>query len=144
MDTKLKILLYSLTTVLLWGAAPIIEKIGLTKASPFAGVTIRTIAIAIILLTIMIMTGRSQEVMAVGAKGFLLFCCSGILAGLLGMWTYFAALQMGEISRVVPISSAYPLVASFLGIIILREGFSLPRLLGTVLIISGVWLVITK
>lgn len=144
MDTKFKIIFYLFLTVILWGSSPIIEKIGLSRISPFAAVTIRSSIITIVLLVIMLVTGRSQEIMGVGVKSVLLFACSGIMAGLLGMWTYFKVLQMGEVSKIVPVSSTYPLIAAFLGIIVLGEEISLPRILGTLLIVTGTWLVISK
>ncbi|NQT06897.1 MAG: EamA family transporter, partial [Candidatus Omnitrophica bacterium] len=60
---------------------------------------------------------------------------------LLGMWTYFAALKLGATSKIVPIAAAYPLVTAILSIIILKEGVTIMRFIGTALIIAGIWLV---
>ncbi|MFC2061361.1 EamA family transporter [Elusimicrobiota bacterium] len=51
------------------------------------------------------------------------------------------ALKDAPASKAVPISATYPLIAAVLGVIILKENVTLIRLLGTVLIISGVCLV---
>jgi transporter family protein len=79
--------------------------------------------------------------MEVDGKGFLLFGTSGLMAGLLGMWTYYTALRMEATSKIVPIAASYPLVTALLSILVLREGMTLPRVIGTALIVVGIWFV---
>jgi transporter family protein len=130
-----------IVTAVLWGSSPILEKIGLGKTDPLMAVSIRSFAITIILLLFLAFTGRIKDVFAVDAKSVAIFTISGFVAGLLGMWTYFGALKLGATSKVVPIAAAYPLVTAILSIIILKEGVTLLRLAGTILIVLGIWLV---
>jgi transporter family protein len=85
--------------------------------------------------------GKGKALMEVDGKGFLLFGTSGLMAGLLGMWTYYMALRMEATSKIVPIAASYPLVTALLSILVLREGVTLPRVIGTVLIVVGIWFV---
>ncbi len=128
-------------TVLLWGSSPILEKIGLAKMEPLTAVAIRSFAITIVLAMVMTLTGRIKDLIAVDIKGLLIFALSGILAGLLGMWTYFGALKLQPASKIVPIAATYPLVTALLSVLILKEGVTLARILGTLSIIMGIWLV---
>jgi len=128
-------------TAFLWGASPILEKVGLAKTDPLTAVTIRSVAITVILLLYLAFTGRIKYVFQVDPKVAGIFVISGVLAGLVGMWTYFGALKMEPASKIVPIVAAYPLVTAVLSIIILKEGVTLLRLAGTILIIIGIWLV---
>ena len=128
-------------TVLLWGSSPILEKIGLAKIEPLTAVAIRSFAITIVLAMVMALTGRIKDLIAVDIKGLLIFALSGILAGLLGMWTYFGALKLQPASKIVPIAATYPLVTVVLSVLILKEGVTLARILGTLSIIMGIWLV---
>lgn len=128
-------------TALLWGSSSILEKIGLTKVDPIVAITIRSFTISIVLAVIMTVTGRIKDLITVDIKGLLLFALSGILAGLLGMWTYFAVLRLQPASRIVPIAAAYPLVTVVLSILILKEGVTLGQIFGTILIITGIWFV---
>ncbi len=130
-----------MTVLLCWGVTPIIEKIGLRRVTPFAATTIRSIAITIILLIVTLITGRTKEVLDVTTREVITFTISGFLAGLLAVVAYFALLKSGETSRVVPLVATYPLVTAICGYFILNEEFSLTKLLGTGLIVSGVWLV---
>jgi len=128
-------------TVLLWGTTPIIEKIGLTKVDPLIGVTIRSTIVTVGLFALTFLLGKGRAFLGVDGKGFLIFGASGIMAGLLGMWTYYTVLKMGATSKVVPIAACYPLVTALLSVLILREGVTLARVIGTALIVVGIWLV---
>ncbi len=128
-------------TALLWGATPILEKLGLAKTDPLTAVSIRTISVAVILLVFLAVTGRIKEVMQVDARTVIIFVVSGLMAGVLGMLTYFGALKLEPTSKIVPIVAAYPLITVILSVLILKEGVTLLRLAGTILIILGIWLV---
>jgi transporter family protein len=128
-------------TTLLWGATPILEKMGLAKVDPLVGATIRGTIVAVGLLILTLLLGRGRALIEVDGKGLLLFGVSGLLAGILGMWTFYAALKMGATSKIVPISASYPLVTALLSVLILREGVTLSRVIGTALIVLGIWFV---
>jgi transporter family protein len=135
------VILLLVVTTLLWGVTPILEKIGLTKVDPVVGITIRSTVAAVGLLILTLLLGRGRALIEVDGKGFLLFGASGLLAGALGMWAYYAALKMEATSKIVPISASYPLVTALLSVLILREGVTLPRVIGTALIVIGIWFV---
>ena len=128
-------------TAIFWGSSPILEKMGLTKIEPLTAVTIRSVAVTVVLLIFVALTGRIKDIMQVDAKTTTLFVVSGIMAGFLGMWTYFGALKLAPASKVVPIAAVYPLVTAVLSIIILKEGVTIFRMIGTILIIIGIWFV---
>lgn len=130
-----------LLTAILWGCSPILEKIGLRSSTPLIALTIRSVGVSVVLLITLASLGKLKDVIAVDAKTAILFVTSGIMAGLLGMWTYFGALKAGATSKIVPIAACYPLITAFLSIVILKENVTLVRLVGTLLIIGGIWLV---
>jgi len=137
----MKVLLLLLLTAVLWGSTPIIEKMGLVKADPLTAVTIRSFAVAIVLVVYLALSGKLKATLSVNPRTILIFSISGIMAGLLGMLTYFAALRQGAASNIVPISATYPLISAFLSVLILGEQITPLRILGTALIVTGVWLV---
>jgi bacterial/archaeal transporter family protein len=135
------ILLLVVTAVLLWGATPILEKIGLAKVDPLVGITLRSTIAAVSLWILTLLLGRGKALIEAGGKALVLFGVSGLLAGALGMWAFYAALKMEAASKIVPISASYPLVTALLSTLILREGVTLPRVIGTTLIVIGIWFV---
>lgn len=137
---KVVILLLAITAIL-WGATPILEKMGLTKVDPLVGVTIRSAIVTVGLLILTLLLGKGKSLMSLDGKSILLFGASGMMAGLFGMWTYYTALKMEATSKIVPIAACYPLVTALLSVLVLNEGLSLSRVVGTALIVAGIWLV---
>jgi transporter family protein len=128
-------------TALLWGATPILEKMGLAKVDPLVGVTVRSTIVTVGLFLLTFILGKGRALVSLDGKSILLFGASGMMAGLLGMWTYYMALKMEATSKIVPIAACYPLVTALLSVLILHEGLSVSRVVGTALIVSGIWLV---
>ncbi|MBI4712876.1 MAG: EamA family transporter [Planctomycetes bacterium] len=135
------IILLLILTALLWGVTPIIEKRALQGAEPFIGLIFRNMTVTFILVIAVLATGKIKEVLNTSPRTMLLFAFTGVTAGLLAMLTYFAALKLGATSKVVPVTATYPLVTVILGVLILGEQVTLMRVIGTILIIAGIWLV---
>ena len=128
-------------TIIFWGTAPILEKYGLQYSDELSALFIRSTAIFVALVFIFIATGKTRLLVKVPLKSIVAFGASGILAGLVAMWTYFKVLKINPASKVVPLASTYPLITAILSIVLLREGLSWQRILGTSLIVAGVLLV---
>jgi len=97
------------------------------------------VTISLLILTFLL--GKGRTLVSLDGKSILLFGASGMMAGLLGMWTYYMALKMEATSKIVPIAACYPLITALLSVLILNEGVSVSRVIGTALIVSGIWLV---
>ena len=130
-----------IVTTLLWGATPIFEKTGLAKVDPLIGVAIRSAIVTAGLLLLTFLLGKGRALIELEGKTIFLFGASGMMAGLLGMWTYYGALKMEATSKIVPIAACYPLVTALLSVLVLKEGVTFYRVVGTALIVSGIWLV---
>jgi transporter family protein len=135
------VILLLVVTTLLWGSTPILEKTGLAKVDPLIGVTIRSAVVTAGLFLLTFLLGKGRALIELDGKSILLFGASGMMAGLLGMWTYYGALKMEATSKIVPIAACYPLVTALLSVLVLKEGVTLHRVIGTSLIVSGIWLV---
>ena len=135
------VILLLIATTLLWGSTPILEKIGLARVDPLIGVTVRSAVVTAGLFLLTILLGKGRALIELDGKSVLLFGASGMMAGLLGMWTYYAALKMEATSKIVPIAACYPLVTALLSVLVLKEGVTLHRIIGTALIVSGIWMV---
>lgn len=129
--------LFVILTVLLWGSAPIFEKVGLSKATPYQAVVVRSLVIAILVFFGAIVSGRFTEAFRLETKTLVFVIIGGLFAGLLGQLTYFNALKGAEASKVIPLTAAFPLVTTVLGVVILNESFSWEKLAGVMLVITG-------
>ncbi len=128
-------------TILCWGIAPIFDKAALRRGDPFLGMALRGVIIGICMLAVLLLSGKAKEIALMPKQSALFFSISGILAGLIGVLTYFKALQYAPTSKIVPLAATYPLVTALLSILFLGESLTALRFLGIVLIIAGIWLV---
>jgi len=133
--------IFLLLTILFWGTTPVVEKSALNNTSPFIGLTIRSTVVVVILWIATLLTGKLNILFKSDTKTIILFSLSGILASLLGMLTYYSALKLDLSSRVVPLAATYPLISALWAYIFLGEQLTLPRIIGTILIITGILLV---
>ena len=137
----MQLVIFLFLTTLFWGIAAIFDKLALGRTSPFSGLMVRQFIVSGILLGVGIGSGRLGNLGALDARTIALFGLSGICGGAAGLWTYYHALRLGGASLVVPITAAYPLITVLLSWLILQEGLTVPRIIGTALIVLGVWLV---
>lgn len=137
----MKLLLYLSLTTFFWGIAAIFDKLALGKGPAFAGMIVRQLVLGSAIILVALGAGKMGDLLRLDGRSALFFGLSGICGGALGLWTYYQALRMAGASLVVPITATYPLVAVLLSWIILGESLTPIRIVGTVLIILGVWLV---
>jgi len=137
----MKLMLFLFLTTLFWGMAAIFDKLALGKTSPFSGMMVRQFILTGILLAVGIGSGRLGSMGAMDLRTMVLFGLSGVTGGVLGLWTYYHALKLGGASLVVPITATYPLITVLFSWLILQEGLTVSRVIGTGLIVIGVWLV---
>lgn len=137
----MKLALFLLATTFFWGVAAIFDKLALGKTPPFTGLMVRQFILTGVLLCLGLATGRLGSMIVLEWRTIFLFGLSGICGGALGLWTYYHALRLGGASLVVPISATYPLITVLLSWLILHEGLTLPRVIGTIFIVLGIWLV---
>lgn len=126
-------------SALIWGMAPIFEKVGLnSKIDPYLGVVVRTLPIAFIGLTGLIFMGRIDSLFQVDMKSAAFVIIGGLIAGFIGQIVFYTALKSGEASVVVPVAATYPLVALVISILFLGEAVTWQKLTGIGLVVAGV------
>jgi bacterial/archaeal transporter family protein len=137
----MRAMIFILLTTIFWGIAAIFDKLALGRGAPFAGLLVRQLTVAVMIFLLAMGTGRLNGVFAMEGRSVLFFWLSGLCGGVLGLWTYYHALRIAGASLVVPITATYPLITVLLSWLILQESFTVSRIVGTVLIVVGVWLV---
>ena len=129
-------------TIIFWGTAPILDKAALKAGGdPFLGTILRGLFLGVMMTVTALLFGKVKPLFAMPGKAVWYFVISGFLAGGLGVFTYFKALQMGPTSKIVPLAAIYPLVTAILSVMYLNETLTIARASGIVLIIAGIYLV---
>jgi len=131
----------ALMTALVWGIVPILEKTGLVRIQPLAGLLVRSFGV-IIGASILAIFNKGAFKVALKAEPHTLFflVLAGIMASVVGQIFFYNALKTGEASKVVPIAGTYPLVTFLLGIIFLGESLTPLKVSGVIFVIFGLFL----
>ena len=103
------------------------------------GVFFRSIGVVIGISVLGFFFVKPAEMRATDMRTIFLLITAGFLASFLAQMTFYQALKLGDVSKIVPISASYPLITFVLGIMIFREGFSFVKCLGAAAVIVGIW-----
>lgn len=126
-------LIPSLAYVVLTGALGVTVKLA-TRHLAWQEVVLWT-AIVYAVIAVVMLIGGAVSLRA--GQGTVMALLSGVLAAA-GLIVFFIALSHGSASRVVPITSAYPLVTLALSAIVLSEHITPLRVVAAVLVVGGV------
>ena len=130
-------LIFALLSALFAALTSIFSKIGLEGINSNLAVAIRTIVILFFAWGIVLATGRHLELPYVSPRNWFFLMLSGLATG--ASWLFFyRALQLGEVSRIVPIDRLSMVLTILLAFLILGEPLTPKLLLGSALIIVGV------
>ena len=127
-------------TILLWGSTPLFEKLALSGSPPFVFLFLRTVFIALCMGGIVLATGEIRQGVQLSGRTVLFTLLSALFGGVLGLSVYFHALQRGEASIVVPVTSSYPLVTVLMSFLVLGEPITVSKTAGAALIVAGLML----
>ena len=134
-----KAFLFALITSFFWGLAPIFSKIGLVKPDPTVALAFRSLVISVILLFWAIVTGHLGSIYSLAiSKSGIFIAAEGICASLLGHLAYYYAIKYGDVSKLVPVTASFPLIAMVLAILLLSEKLTPSKAIGAIFIVAGV------
>lgn len=129
--------LYALAAALCWSVAAIFYKKGI-DAGAIPAVLIRTFsAMFFILIIYLVIRGWNFDFTLIG---FAFLNLGGLLRLILGGAAYMSALTNISVSRFIPILFTFPLLTILLSALLLHENIGYEVVVGTVLIVVGVWI----
>ena len=114
----------------------ILAKIGIDGVNSTLATAIRTAVVLIMSWGMVFLTNAQTGLAGIGKKSWLFLILSGLATG--ASWLcYYKALQMGSVSKVVPIDKLSVVVTLVLAFLFLHEEFTAKSLVGSVLICAG-------
>lgn len=114
----------------------ILAKIGIEGVNSNLATAIRTVVVVAMAWGMVFLTHAQDGLASISRKSWLFLILSGLATG--ASWLcYYRALQLGEVSKVVPIDKMSVLITLALAFIFLHEQFSLKSLVGCLLIGAG-------
>ncbi len=119
----------------------ILAKVGIEGVNSNLATAIRTAVVLALAWGIVLCDGSARAVGQISPRCWIFLILSGLATG--ASWLcYFRAIQLGEVSKVVPIDKLSTVLTIILALVIFHETFTLKTALGIVLITAGT-LVIT-
>lgn len=114
----------------------VLAKVGIENVDSNLAATVRTAVVLVMAWLAVLVTGKGKLVKETTKKELLFIVISGILTG--ASWLcYYRALQLGEVSVVVPIDKLSILVSIAFSYIVFKEKLTLKSFMGLMIIVVG-------
>ncbi len=119
----------------------ILAKIGIGGVNATLATAIRTVVVLVMAWGMVFITNAQSGMMEIGRKSWLFLILSGLATG--ASWLcYYYALQIGDVSKVVPIDKLSVVITLVLAFVFLHEKFTVNSVIGCVLIGVGTLLMV--
>ena len=134
-------MIFALLSAVFAALTSILAKVGIEDVNSNLATAIRTMVVVIMAWGMVFLTNSQNSVMEISRKSWIFLILSGLATG--ASWLcYYKALQIGEVSKVVPIDKLSVVITLVLGFIFLHEKFTPKSLIGCVLIGAGTLLMV--
>ncbi|CAM3983971.1 EamA family transporter [Mesobacillus thioparans] len=121
----------------------ILAKIGIEDVDSNLATAVRTVVVVIMAYLMVVITGQTENIMTVSTRSLIFLVLSGLTTGLSWL-AFFKAIQIGDVSKVVPIDKSSVVLTILLSFIILREPATMPVVVGGIIISIGTFVLIGK
>ena len=134
---------YALLAAFFAAVVAILVKIGIKDVNSNLAVAIRTVVVLLMAWSIVFVTGKQNEIATVTQKSWIFLILSGLATGISWLF-YYKALQIGDVSKVVPVDKLSVVITMFLAFFILGETASVKTIIGGILITAGMLVLVFK
>lgn len=134
-------LILALLSAVFAAATSILAKIGIQNVNSNLATAIRTTVVLIMAWGIVFITKSQSGIVNIDKKSWIFLTLSGLATG--ASWLcYFKAIQIGDVSKVVPIDKLSVVITLFFAFVILHEEFNIKSIIGSILIGAGTLLMV--
>lgn len=128
--------LFALLSAVFAALTSILAKIGIEDVDSTLATAIRTVAVVGMSWLMVFITNTQSGITSITKKSWIFLILSGLATG--ASWLcYYKAIQMGDVSKVVPIDKLSVLFTLVLAFVFLHEEFNVKSLIGSILITAG-------
>lgn len=129
-------MILALLSALFAALTSILAKVGIDGVNSNLATAIRTAVVLIMAWGMVFLTQAQKGLSEISRKSWLFLILSGLATG--ASWLcYYRAIQIGEVSKVVPIDKLSVVFTLILAFVFLREPFTAKSLAGAALIAAG-------
>ena len=128
--------LFALLSAVFAALTSILAKVGIEGVDSNLATAIRTVVVVGMSWLMVFVTNAQSGITNIGKKSWIFLVLSGFATG--ASWLcYYKAIQMGDVSKVVPIDKLSVVFTLVFAFIFLREEFNAKSLVGCILIAAG-------
>lgn len=114
----------------------ILAKVGIDGVNSNLATAIRTVVVVVMAWGMVFLTHAQTGLSEISKKSWIFLILSGLATG--ASWLcYYKAVQMGEVSKVVPIDKLSVVITLILAFVFLHEQFTAKSIIGCALITAG-------
>lgn len=136
-------LIYALCSAFFAGVTAILAKIGIKNTDSNLATAIRTVIVLAFSWLMVFLAGSQRTISQISYETFLFLVLSGIATG--GSWIcYFAALQYGEVHKVMAIDKAGIILTIILAALVLDEPVTGVKAVSMAAIVAGTYTMVEK
>ena len=129
-------LLFAFLSAVFAALTSIFAKVGIEGVDSTLGTAIRTVVVLLMAWGMVFLTHGQSGLTSIDSRSWLFLILSGAATG--ASWLcYYRALQLGDVSKVVPIDKLSVVITLVLAFLFLHERFTVKSLLGCILIGAG-------
>ena len=128
--------IFALLSAVFAALTSILAKIGIDGVNSNLATAIRTIVVLVMAWGMVFLTKAQNTITGISSKSWLFLILSGLATG--ASWLcYYYALQIGDVSKVVPIDKLSVIITLLLAFVCLHEQFTVKAIIGCILIGAG-------
>lgn len=129
-------LLFAALSAVFAALTSILAKVGIDGVSSNLATAIRTCVVVLMSWLMVFITNEQSGLSGISKKSWIFLILSGIATG--ASWLcYYKAIQIGDVSKVVPIDKLSVVITLVLAFVFLHEKFTVKSAVGCVLITVG-------
>ena len=127
---------FALLSAVFAALTSILAKCGIDGVNSNLATALRTCVVLAMSWGMVFLTDAQKGIGSISQKSWIFLILSGLATG--ASWLcYYRALQLGDVSKVVPIDKLSVVITLALSFIFLHEKFNVKSLIGTILIAAG-------
>ena len=128
--------LFAVLSAVFAALTSILAKIGIENVDSNLATAVRTVVVVAMSWLMVFVTNAQSGLTNISKKSWIFIILSGLATG--ASWLcYYKAIQMGEVSKVVPIDKMSVVITLILAVVFLHEDFNAKSIIGAVLITVG-------
>lgn len=133
--------IFAILSAIFAALTSILAKVGIEGVNSNLATAVRTIVVVLMAWFMVFVTGNQNGIVDISKKSWIFLILSGLATG--ASWLcYYKALQLGEVSKVVPIDKLSIVITIILAFIFLGEQITSKTLIGCCLIVAGTFVMI--